>query len=184
MRSTRSGYALFTYWYWCLFIVYTRLFFLRRKNMYCRTCYFYSNINNFYLLVISNLLVCTMGQGRIVGIATLYRLDDSGIVSRCGRNFPHPFRPDRGLTLPLIRRVLFHSRGVRRSGRVVKHPGQSSAEVKKRVELYFYSPFVSSWQLKPYILHHALISELYAFLSNQYISVPVSREKRRYNAHI
>jgi len=108
-----------------------------------------------------------MGQGRIVGIATLYGLDDSGIVSRCGRDFPRPFRPDRGLTLPLIKRVPFHSRGVRRSGRVVKHPDQSSADVKERVELYLYSPFVSCWQLKPYILYHALISGLYALLNNQ-----------------
>ena len=89
-----------------------------------------------------------MGQGRAEGIATLYGLEDSGITSRWGRDLPHPFRPDVGLTLPRIRKLPFHSRGVRRSGRVFKHQAQSSAKVNGSVELYVYSPFVSSWQLR------------------------------------
>jgi len=35
--------------------------------------------------------------------------------------------------------------GVKRPGRGVDHPTASSIEVKKRVELYIYSPSGSSW---------------------------------------
>jgi len=35
--------------------------------------------------------------------------------------------------------------GVKRPGRGVYHPPQSSAEVKERVELYLYTPSGSSW---------------------------------------
>ena len=35
--------------------------------------------------------------------------------------------------------------GVKRSGRGVNHPPQSSAEIKERVELYLYSPSGPSW---------------------------------------
>ena len=35
--------------------------------------------------------------------------------------------------------------GVKRPGCGVDHPPPSSAEVKKKVELYLYSPFVPSW---------------------------------------
>jgi hypothetical protein len=38
----------------------------------------------------------------VVGIATRYKLDDPGIDSRCGRDFPHLSRPTLGPTqLPL-----------------------------------------------------------------------------------
>jgi hypothetical protein len=37
--------------------------------------------------------------------------------------------------------------GVKRPGREVDHPPQSSAEVKETVELYFYSPFGPLWQV-------------------------------------
>jgi len=35
--------------------------------------------------------------------------------------------------------------GVKRQKRGLNHPPESSAEVKERTELYFYSPFGSSW---------------------------------------
>ena len=37
--------------------------------------------------------------------------------------------------------------GVKRPGRGVDHPALSSAEVKERVELYFYSPPEPSWPI-------------------------------------
>jgi hypothetical protein len=37
--------------------------------------------------------------------------------------------------------------GVKRPGRGVNHPPPSSAEVKERVEIYLYSPSVTSWQV-------------------------------------
>jgi len=178
MRSTRSEYALFAYWYWCLFIVHKRLLF--QKDVHVKQSY------NF-LLRIYSLLLCNTVQGRVVGIATLYRMNNSGIVSRWGRDFPRPFRPDLGLILPLIKGVPFHSRGVRRSGRVIKHPAQSSAEVKGRVKRNNYSSFVSSWQVRDlkltfYIMHQ--FPPFMPFLNNQYKSVTVSRGKMRYIAHI
>ena len=49
--------------------------------------------------------------GRVVGIATGYGLDGTGIKSRWGRNFPHTSRPALGLTRSPIQWVPGHSRG-------------------------------------------------------------------------
>jgi hypothetical protein len=81
-----------------------------------------------------------------VGIATLYGLDGPGIGSRWeARLFapvqtgpeahPAPYTMGTG-SFP----------GVKRPGCGVDHRPQSSAEVKERVEVYFYSPSVPSWQ--------------------------------------
>jgi len=43
-----------------------------------------------------------MGRDNSVSIATRYELDDSGIESRWGRDFPHPSRPALGSTQPPI----------------------------------------------------------------------------------
>jgi len=42
---------------------------------------------------------------------------------------------------------------VKRQKRGVDHPPSSSAEVKKRVELYHYFPSRTSWPVLGYILH-------------------------------
>ena len=64
------------------------------------------------------------------GTATGYGLDGPVIVSRWGWNFPQPSRPSLGPTQPLIRWVPDS----------LNHPPRSSAEVKERIELYFYFP--------------------------------------------
>ena len=51
-------------------------------------------------------------------------------------------RPDRLWGPPSL---LFKGYRVQRPGRGVDHPPPSSAEVKERVELYFYSPCEPSW---------------------------------------
>ena len=57
--------------------------------------------------------------------------------SRWRWHFPHPSRPALGY------RVSFP--GVKRPEFGVNHPPAPSAEVKERVELYFYSAYVPSW---------------------------------------
>ena len=51
------------------------------------------------------------GPGCVVGIATAYRLDGTGIESRCGRDFPHLSRPALGPTQPPVQWVPGLSRG-------------------------------------------------------------------------
>ena len=58
------------------------------------------------------------GSGSVVGIATGYGLDSSGIESRWGRDFPHLSRPALGSTQPPVQRVPDLSPGVK-SGRGV-----------------------------------------------------------------
>jgi hypothetical protein len=77
-------------------------------------------------------------------MATRYGLDGAGIESWGGKNFRT--RPDR----PWVPPSLLYSQygvfpGVKQPRRGVDHPLASSAEVKVRVELYFYSPSGPSW---------------------------------------
>ena len=77
----------------------------------------------------------------VVGIATRYGLNGPGIRSRWARIFrirPNwPWRPPSLLCSGY--RVLFL--GVKRPGRGVYHPPSTSAEVRKSVELYLFSPY-------------------------------------------
>ena len=82
-----------------------------------------------------------------VGIATRYELHGLGIESRWGRNIPQSVqtRPE---AHPVSYTIVTGSfPGVKRPGSGVDHPPPSSAEVKERVELYFYSPSGLSWSL-------------------------------------
>jgi hypothetical protein len=87
-----------------------------------------------------------MGRGSSVGMAARYGLDGPGIESQWGRDFPHPSKPALGPIQPPVHGVPSVSWGVKRPGQGIDQP-PSSAEVKERVELYFYSPFGPSWSV-------------------------------------
>ena len=92
------------------------------------------------ITIIIIIIIDVRDRDSSVGIATRYGLDGPGIESQWGRDFLLQSRPALGpngywATFP----------GVKRPGRGVDHPHQSSAKVKERVELYLYSPSGSSW---------------------------------------
>jgi len=87
----------------------------------------------------------TVGRDTAVGIATPYGLDGPGMEFRWERDFPHPSRPPLGAHPAYCTMDNGSFPGVKRPGRGVYHPPQSSAEVKERVELHPYSPSGSSW---------------------------------------
>jgi len=74
-----------------------------------------------------------------VDIATGYELDGVGIVSRWWRDFPHLSRTALGPTQVPVQWVSVFSPAVKQPERDLDQP-PSSADVKKRVKLYFYSP--------------------------------------------
>ena len=84
-----------------------------------------------------------MDRHSSVGIAIRYGLDGPEIVSRWGRDFPHPSRPDLGPTP--VQWIPGLIPEVKPPGRGVNQPPQPSAGVKERVELYLYCPSVPSW---------------------------------------
>ena len=92
---------------------------------------------------ISNVCAYTVGRDGVIGVAASYGLDGPGIESRWRRDFPNPPRPSVGLTQPPLQWVPDVFPGLKRPGRGVDHPPPSSAEVKERVELYPYSPFMA-----------------------------------------
>ena len=93
------------------------------------------------------------GRDRIVGIATRYGLDGPGIESRLVQDFPHPSRPALGPTQLPIERVPGLFPRSKAAGAWRLPPTPSSADVKERVELYLYSPSVSSWPVLGRTLH-------------------------------
>jgi hypothetical protein len=93
-----------------------------------------------------------VGRDSVVGIATRYELDGPGIESRWGRDFQQLSRPAPGAHPASCTMGTGSFPGVKRPGRSVDHPPPSSAEVKERVELYFYSPTGPSWPVLWWIL--------------------------------
>jgi hypothetical protein len=84
-------------------------------------------------------------QDSIIGIVIHYGLDGPGIKSHYGRDFPDLSWQALKPTQPPTKWIPGLSRGVKRPGHDIDHPPPSSAEVKKRVELYIYSPSGTSW---------------------------------------
>jgi hypothetical protein len=102
--------------------------------------------------------ICSVGRDGSVGM-TRYGLDGPGIESRWRRDFPHPSRPALGPTHLLNKGYRVFLRG-RATGRGVYYPPPFSAEVKKRVEPYLYSPFEPSWPFLGKILAFLLPSHI------------------------
>ena len=80
-----------------------------------------------------------MGRDILVDRATGYGLDDPGIESRWGARYSAPVQTGPGAHPAFCTIGTGSIPGVKRPGRGVDHPHPSSAEVKKRVELYLYS---------------------------------------------
>jgi hypothetical protein len=90
---------------------------------------------------------CNVGRDNVVGIATRYGLDRTGIASRWNREFPNPSRTVLGPPNLLYSRYRVSFPSVKRPGLVTEHPLLSSSEVKERVELYLYFQFGPSRQV-------------------------------------
>ena len=92
----------------------------------------------------SGVIYCTLGNwtgpGSVVGIATAYGLDGSGVEFRWGRDFPHLSRPALRPPSLLYNGYRVLPGGKVQQGRDADPSPPSSAEVKNRVELYLYSP--------------------------------------------
>jgi hypothetical protein len=85
-----------------------------------------------------------VGRGSAVGIKTRYGLDGPGIESRWGEIFCNlPDRP--GAHPPYCTMGIGSFRDIMWPGCGVDHLPPSSAEVKERVDVYFYSPSGPSW---------------------------------------
>ena len=98
----------------------------------------------------------------VVGIATRYGLEVPGIESRWGTRSSAPVQTDPGAHPPFHKMGTKSFPGVKRPGRGVDHPPQSSAEVKERVGLCRYSPsgpswFVIGWTLPLPLLHNFVV---------------------------
>ena len=81
-----------------------------------------------------------MGRDRVVGTATLYELEGPVLESQWGRGFSHPSRPVLGPTQSPIKTVPVFFPGGKAAGAWCWLPTPSSAEVKERIELHFFSP--------------------------------------------
>ena len=73
----------------------------------------------------------TCGPGSVVGIATGYRLDSSGMESRWRRGFSHLSRPALGPTQPPVNGNRVFPQGKERPRRDTDLSPPSSAVVKK-----------------------------------------------------
>ena len=95
---------------------------------------------------------CGVGRSS-VGIATRYVVDGPGIESGGRRDSSAPLQTDPESHPPTLTMGKGSVLGVKLPGRSVKHPPPSSAEVKKRVGLYLYSPLGTSWPVPGWTLH-------------------------------
>ena len=107
---------------------------------------------------------CTIvGLGIVVGIATGYGLDYSGIESRCGRDFPHLFRPALGPTSLLYDRYWVFTEGKERPGRDADPSPPSNALVMKGYSYTSTPPMGRTACTEPQCLYKGALY-LYLFL--------------------
>ena len=108
------------------------------------------------------------GPGNSVGIATGYGLDDPGLESRWGRDFPHLSRPALGPTQPPVQWVPGLSRGKERPGRDADPTPPNSAVVKKEYSYTFTPPMGRTTCTEPQRLYNgALYPYLYFVCSTK-----------------
>ena len=88
-----------------------------------------------------------MDRGSSVGIATRFGLDDPGIETQWGRDFPHASRPALGPNQPPTQLVPGLSQGFSDGGMALTTHLQLAPRLKKRVELYIHSPSGHSWPI-------------------------------------
>jgi len=94
------------------------------------------SINKNCIIII---IIIIVGRNSSVDIATRHGLDSPAIESRWRRDFPYPSRAAVGPAQPPIQWLPGLSRGGKANGLWRWPPTPSSAEVKERVETYFYS---------------------------------------------
>jgi len=85
------------------------------------------------------------GRDSSVGITTRYGLAGPGIESQWGARLSAPVQTGSGVHSALYTMGAVSFPEVERPGRGVDHTSPSSAEVKKRIEIYVYSPSGLSW---------------------------------------
>ena len=83
------------------------------------------------------------GPGSSVGIATGYGLDDPGIESRWGQDFPHLSRPALGPNQPTVNGYRVFPGGKERPGCDADTSPPSSAVIKKE-QSYTSTPYMGS----------------------------------------
>ena len=109
------------------------------------TLQFYENLRHKYR-VMHQLQICKCGPGQLSRYSDSLRFGRSGNRISVGARFSAPVQIGPEAPAAFTKKGTgFVSPGVKRSGRGVNHPPPSNAEVKERVELYFYSPSGPSW---------------------------------------
>ena len=96
--------------------------------------------------------VCVLGRDSPVGIATRCGLDGPGIEFRWGTRFLAPVQTRAGAHPASYTMGTQSFPVIKLPGRGVDHPLPSSAEVKEKVELYFYTPSGRLWPVLGYSL--------------------------------
>ena len=88
--------------------------------------YIYTHISNYRKYVFFG-----WGRNSSVDIEICYGLDGPGIESRCGGDFPHPFRPALGPTQSPVKWVPVSFPGVKRSVCGIDYPPHLAQRLKK-----------------------------------------------------